>query len=183
METVTDLLTKFFGPGDYENTPLGTNPFMFESIQGYLAGKLDTIEYPNPGLSDPEYVTVDRGILVKAFGLASLFASVLVVVIRLLTRSFLSAGGPVRRASDEEVKRKWWKFWPWWLGRLRFGSIGWDDWAMIPTLILLGGYTAVNVLGVTHGGMGKHVYDATLKQVRFLLKVGSRALLSPPTAD
>jgi len=50
-------------------------------------------------------------------------------------------------------------------------GIGWDDWLMIPAAMCLGGYTTVNILGVKHGGLGKHIYDSTTAEINFLLKV------------
>ncbi|KAF8470852.1 hypothetical protein BDZ91DRAFT_552224 [Kalaharituber pfeilii] len=64
---------------------------------------------------------------------------------------------------------EWWKPWKKW--GFRFGKIGYDDWTIVVALIFLAGYTTLNILGATHGGMGKHVYDVSLNSIRYLMKL------------
>ncbi|KAF8455168.1 hypothetical protein BGX38DRAFT_1140658 [Terfezia claveryi] len=182
---IDELLANMYGGADYANLPLGTDPDIFQMISIALRGRLRTFEadFKPPGLQNPNYVPPNRGLAVMIFGLTTLAVAIIVVIVRLLTKSLRAAGGRIKRGSEiggltSSNDRKWgwegnneWEWWrPWKKYGLRFGRLGWDDWAMVIALIFLAGYTTLNVLAITHGGMGKHVYDVSLNSVRFLLK-------------
>lgn len=170
---------------EYDNLPLGSDPIIFQLISKVLRGHLRTFEedFIPPGYQNPNYVPPNRGLTVMIFGLTTLAVAIIVVIVRLLTKSLRAAGGRIKRGSEisgltSSNDRKWgwegnneWEWWrPWKKYGLRFGRLGWDDWAMVVALIFLAGYTTLNVLATTRGGMGKHVYDVSLNSVRFLLK-------------
>ncbi|KAI5778326.1 hypothetical protein EDC01DRAFT_791087 [Geopyxis carbonaria] len=50
------------------------------------------------------------------------------------------------------------------------GAVGRDDWLIVGAVVCLGGYTGTNIAAVGQG-MGRHVYDVTLAQIAFVLKM------------
>lgn len=182
---IDKLLEALNGGIPYNNIPLGTDPKLFRMICDALRGHLRTFgeDFIPPGYQNPNYVPPNRGLAVMIFGLTTLAVAVIVVTVRLTTKSLRAAGGRVKRGSEingltpsNDKMWRWegtneWEWWrPWKKYGLRFGGLGWDDWTMVIALIFLAGYTTLNVLAATYGGMGKHVYDVSLNSIRFLLK-------------
>jgi len=101
-------------------------------------------EHASPALLNPHYIPQDRGQMILAVAITMLVLTMITVVIRLVTRWKLVGGQK---------------------------GIGWDDWLMIPAVMSLAAYTTGNILGVKHGGLGKHIYDSTMAEIIFLVKV------------
>ena len=136
--------------GDYSNIPLGTDPGIFQFICNHLRGQLRTFgeDFIPPGYQNPNYVPPNRGLPVMIFGLTTLAVAVIVVAVRLATKSLRAAGGRIKRRSEisgptSSNDKKWgwegtneWEWWrPWKKYGLRFGRLGWDDWAMVIALV------------------------------------------------
>jgi len=147
---IDDLLNIIYGGPGYSDLPLGTNPEVFQTICNVLRGHLRTFEasFIPPGYQNPNYVPPNRGLAVMIFGLTTLAVAVIVVIIRLTTKSLRAAGGRIKRRSEisgltSSNDKKWgwegnneWEWWrPWKKYGLRFGRLGWDDWAMVVALV------------------------------------------------
>ena len=137
---INTLALRVYG-AKYNDVPLGTSPYFFQILCGLLRGHLDTFS-PNfipPGYNNPEYNPTNRGLAVSIFGFSSLFVAVLVVIARLGTRSLRAAGGRIKAGKKDDFAWEgitdwgWWK--PWKRYGLRFGRLGWDDWAMVIALV------------------------------------------------
>lgn len=152
MIDLDKILAQLGFGSDYSDLPLGTNPYLFQILCGQLRGRLDTFDkdFIPPGYQNPSYVPPDRGKAVMIFGLTSLAVAVIVVIIRLATKSLRAAGGRIKRASgslgfsarddkswgwEGKSEVEWWK--PWKRYGLRFGKLGWDDLAMIIALVCI----------------------------------------------
>lgn len=135
---------------EYNDMPLGTNPQFFQLLCNFLRGHLETFgpDFIPPAFENPDYVPPNRGIPVLVFGLTSLAVAIMVVIVRLSTKSLRAAGGRIKRRSgldglesNKESGVGWegtsdWEWWrPWRKYGLRFGRIGWDDWAMIIAVV------------------------------------------------
>jgi len=147
---VTDIDKIFALSGygaEYNDLPLGTNPYFFRMLSNLLRGHLDTFgpDFIPPGYQNPNYVPPNRGLAVMIFGLTSLAIAVIVVIIRVATKSLRAAGGRIKRGSEitSSNNKRWrwegtdeWEWWrPWKKYGLRFGSPGWDDWAIVIALV------------------------------------------------
>jgi hypothetical protein len=90
-----------------------------------------------PGLIDPHYVPPYRGTVVVVICWVTIAIATIIVCARLAVRRF-------------------------WSGM----TLGWDDWIVIPALIVTIGFTIVQYLIVRIGGVGKHAYDATYRELQ-----------------
>lgn len=150
-EVNIDMILALSGYGaKYNDLPLGTNPAFFRFLSNALRGHLRTfeIDFTPPGYQNPNYIPPNRGLAVMIFGLTSLAVAVIVVITRLVTKSLRAAGGRIKQGSEvsglaSSRDKEWgwegtneWEWWrPWKKYGLRFGSLGWDDWAMVIALV------------------------------------------------
>ncbi|EPS35173.1 hypothetical protein H072_11424 [Dactylellina haptotyla CBS 200.50] len=76
-----------------------------------------------------DYVPPDRGTLVFVVAVVSMAVALILVVMRLYTRKIYA------------------------------GTLGTDDWMIIPATVVTMGFTTIQILGVKSAHMGMHVYD------------------------
>jgi hypothetical protein len=104
--------------------------------------------FTQPYTLNPHYVPPDRGSLVLGVAIAWLVLAIIVVSTRIYLRA-----------------------------RWKGLRLGWDDWFIVPSLVLAFILTIVQVVCVKQGGLGRHVYDNFFGEIGVSLKVGLNLIL------
>jgi hypothetical protein len=121
-----------------------------EEILKYLEYASQFPDYPKnftpPAFVDPHYVAPNRGNVLLIPTIITMVASILVVLLRIWVRT-----------------------------RWHGNQAGWDDWTMLMGLILTVAFSINQILIVTIGGVGTHVYDQQPHTIALGLLVTFRA--------